>query len=111
MYSQAVMNENYLRGVQEADATGKVTFTTNLPGSPPGRWPHIHSRSTRPWPWPRSSRNKRATSQLALTDDVTRRVRDRGRRAERAEPQPGSTVLPILCSATVTDWSTPNHHW
>lgn len=35
-------DENYLRGVQQADANGDVTFTTIFPGCYPGRWPHIH---------------------------------------------------------------------
>jgi protocatechuate 3,4-dioxygenase beta subunit len=34
--------ENYLRGVQVADANGLVTFTTIIPGCYPGRMPHIH---------------------------------------------------------------------
>lgn len=37
-----VEDQNYLRGVQEADADGKVTFTTVFPGCYPGRWPHAH---------------------------------------------------------------------
>ena len=35
-------DENYLRGVQVADADGYVTFTTIFPGCYPGRWPHMH---------------------------------------------------------------------
>jgi protocatechuate 3,4-dioxygenase beta subunit len=42
LYSSGVTNQNYLRGVQEADASGKVTFTTIFPGCYAGRWPHIH---------------------------------------------------------------------
>lgn len=42
MYTGAALNENYLRGVQVTDATGKVTFTTVFPGCYPGRWPHMH---------------------------------------------------------------------
>lgn len=42
MYSDGVTGENYLRGVQEADANGTVTFTSIFPGAYPGRWPHIH---------------------------------------------------------------------
>ncbi len=33
---------NYLRGVGITDASGRVTFTTILPGCYPGRWPHVH---------------------------------------------------------------------
>ena len=36
-YSQGVTNQNYLRGVQEADATGRVSFTSIYPGCYSGR--------------------------------------------------------------------------
>jgi protocatechuate 3,4-dioxygenase beta subunit len=42
MYASGLTNENYLRGVQEADATGAVTFTTVFPGCYAGRMPHVH---------------------------------------------------------------------
>ena len=42
MYASGLTNENYLRGVQEADSTGTVTFTTIFPGCYSGRMPHIH---------------------------------------------------------------------
>jgi protocatechuate 3,4-dioxygenase beta subunit len=37
-----VSDQNYLRGVQVADAAGKLTFTTIFPGCYAGRWPHCH---------------------------------------------------------------------
>ncbi len=42
MYSSAVAGENYLRGVQEADSGGMVTFQTIFPGCYDGRMPHVH---------------------------------------------------------------------
>ncbi|GAA0999680.1 intradiol ring-cleavage dioxygenase [Subtercola frigoramans] len=42
LYSQGVTNENYLRGVQEVDSSGTVTFTSIFPACYSGRWPHIH---------------------------------------------------------------------
>ena len=42
MYAQGVTDENYLRGVQETDADGNVTFTSIFPAAYSGRWPHIH---------------------------------------------------------------------
>jgi protocatechuate 3,4-dioxygenase beta subunit len=42
LYSPGATNENYLRGVQEADASGAVSFTSIFPGCYSGRWPHIH---------------------------------------------------------------------
>ena len=42
LYSRAVTEENYLRGVQETDASGTATFTSIYPACYDGRWPHIH---------------------------------------------------------------------
>ncbi|WP_075792819.1 dioxygenase family protein [Massilia putida] len=42
MYASGLTTENYLRGVQEADSTGTVAFTTIFPGCYSGRMPHIH---------------------------------------------------------------------
>jgi protocatechuate 3,4-dioxygenase beta subunit len=42
LYSQGIEDQNYLRGVQIADADGRVTFTSIFPACYPGRWPHIH---------------------------------------------------------------------
>jgi protocatechuate 3,4-dioxygenase beta subunit len=42
LYSGGVENENYLRGVQETDANGTVTFSSIYPACYSGRWPHIH---------------------------------------------------------------------
>jgi protocatechuate 3,4-dioxygenase beta subunit len=42
MYTSAIAGENYLRGVQVADASGALMFTTIFPGCYPGRMPHVH---------------------------------------------------------------------
>ncbi|ALQ29713.1 3,4-dioxygenase subunit beta [Arthrobacter sp. YC-RL1] len=42
MYSSGLENENYLRGVQVADADGQVRYTSIFPACYAGRWPHIH---------------------------------------------------------------------
>ncbi|HEY8720334.1 intradiol ring-cleavage dioxygenase [Pengzhenrongella sp.] len=42
LYSQGLSVENYLRGVQQLDASGTATFTSIYPACYPGRWPHIH---------------------------------------------------------------------
>ena len=42
MYSSSISAENYLRGVQAADADGYVTFLTVFPGCYDGRMPHVH---------------------------------------------------------------------
>ncbi|GAA2476567.1 dioxygenase family protein [Winogradskya humida] len=42
LYSQGITDQNYLRGIQETDDTGTVTFTSIFPACYSGRWPHIH---------------------------------------------------------------------
>ncbi|MGE0598181.1 MAG: intradiol ring-cleavage dioxygenase [Dehalococcoidia bacterium] len=74
MYSNGVQNENYLRGVQVADANGKVKFTSIFPGCYSGRWPHVHFEVYPSLAKATSSANKLATSQLALPEDVCKTV-------------------------------------
>ncbi len=74
LYSQGVTGENYLRGVQEADAGGQVKFTTIFPACYSGRWPHIHFEVYPGLAKATSSSNKIATSQMALPEDVCRAV-------------------------------------
>ncbi len=74
LYSPGVTNENYLRGVQVADANGVVSFTSVFPAAYPGRWPHIHFEVYNDLASATSSRNKRATSQLALPEDACNTV-------------------------------------
>ena len=70
MYDDAIAGENYLRGVQETDADGKVTFTTVFPACYSGRWPHIHFEVYPSVAEATGSENLIATSQLALPEDV-----------------------------------------
>jgi protocatechuate 3,4-dioxygenase beta subunit len=73
LYSPGVTNQNYLRGVQETDATGRVTFTSIYPGCYSGRWPHIHFEVYPSLSGATSVANRIATSQIALqkaTSDV-----------------------------------------
>ena len=74
LYSDAVKTENYLRGVQIADANGKVTFTSIYPACYSGRWPHVHFEV-----YPdRASITDHAkaisTSQMAFPKDICDRV-------------------------------------
>jgi protocatechuate 3,4-dioxygenase beta subunit len=66
LYSSAVTNQNYLRGVQAADVNGKVTFTSIFPGCYSGRWPHIHFEVYKSLSDATKVSNKIATSQIAL---------------------------------------------
>jgi protocatechuate 3,4-dioxygenase beta subunit len=70
LYSQGVTGENYLRGVQEADGDGVVTFDSIFPACYSGRWPHIHFEVYRSLADATSQANKIATSQVALPKDV-----------------------------------------
>lgn len=66
LYSSGVTNQNYLRGVQAADANGVVTFQSIFPGCYAGRWPHIHFEVYPTLASAASVSNKVATSQIAL---------------------------------------------
>jgi protocatechuate 3,4-dioxygenase beta subunit len=66
LYTAGATNQNYLRGVQEADAAGRVIFTSIFPACYAGRWPHIHFEVYPTLAAATSVGNKVATSQLAL---------------------------------------------
>jgi protocatechuate 3,4-dioxygenase beta subunit len=70
LYSQGVTGENYLRGVQIADAAGKVSFTSIFPACYTGRWPHIHFEVYPDQASITDSTTAIATSQVALPKDV-----------------------------------------
>ncbi|TCC32722.1 intradiol ring-cleavage dioxygenase [Kribbella speibonae] len=70
LYSDGVTNENYLRGVQAADGSGKVTFTTIFPAAYMGRWPHIHFEVYASTAEATNAGQITRTSQLALPKDV-----------------------------------------
>ena len=76
LYSDGVTEENYLRGVQEADAEGRLEFTTVFPACYPGRWPHMHFEVYESLDKATSVDNKLRTSQLALPEDVCTDVYD-----------------------------------
>ncbi|GAA4262866.1 intradiol ring-cleavage dioxygenase [Dactylosporangium darangshiense] len=74
LYSQAVTDQNYLRGVQVADASGKVRFTSIFPACYDGRWPHIHFEVYRNQDAISSASNAIATSQVALPKETCQTV-------------------------------------
>lgn len=74
LYSRGVTNENYLRGVQIADAAGTVTFTSIFPACYAGRWPHIHFEVYPDQASITEAGNVIATSQVALPQDVCETV-------------------------------------
>jgi protocatechuate 3,4-dioxygenase beta subunit len=70
LYSEGITQENYLRGVQVADADGKVTFTSIFPACYTGRWPHIHVEVYPDQASITDHSKVIATSQVALPKDV-----------------------------------------
>jgi protocatechuate 3,4-dioxygenase beta subunit len=74
LYSPGAASENYLRGVQEADAGGAVSFTTIFPGCYPGRWPHIHFEVYASLADVTGAVSVLTTSQLAIPDDTCNQV-------------------------------------
>jgi protocatechuate 3,4-dioxygenase beta subunit len=74
MYSSGVEDQNFLRGVQVADANGRVTFTSIFPACYDGRWPHIHFEVYPEQAGITDSTNVIATSQVALPQDVCEQV-------------------------------------
>ena len=85
-----VTDQNYLRGVQEADGNGVATFTSIFPGCYSGRWPHIHFEVYRSLDGATNSANTVATSQIALPEDACNAgLRGRRVRPERCQPAAG----------------------
>lgn len=74
LYSDGVEDQNFLRGVQVADATGKVSFTSVFPACYDGRWPHVHFEVYPDQASISDAGNAIATSQVALPQDVCETV-------------------------------------
>jgi protocatechuate 3,4-dioxygenase beta subunit len=74
LYSDGVTDQNFLRGVQIADSSGKVSFTSIFPACYTGRWPHIHFEVYPDQASITDSANAIATSQVALPQDVCETV-------------------------------------
>jgi protocatechuate 3,4-dioxygenase beta subunit len=74
LYSQGATDENYLRGVQETDDRGQVSFTTIFPACYSGRWPHVHFEVYPSLAKATNSANKIATSQMALPEAASQAV-------------------------------------
>jgi protocatechuate 3,4-dioxygenase beta subunit len=70
-YSEGATDQNYLRGVQGADSNGILEFTSIYPACYSGRWPHIHFQVYPSVADATAASNVLATSQIALTEDVS----------------------------------------
>jgi protocatechuate 3,4-dioxygenase beta subunit len=76
LYSPGAADQNYLRGVQEADASGAMSFTTIFPGCYAGRWPHIHFEVYASLADATGGGTALATSQLAIPEDACNQAYD-----------------------------------
>ena len=104
-----VADENYLRGVQEADANGVVTFTSIFPACYSGRWPHVHFEVYPSLDAATSGASKLATSQIALPEDVCDAVyATDGYEQSVTQPRAGLARRPTWCSATACRSQTPS---
>ncbi len=70
LYSDGAEDQNYLRGVQVADADGVVRFASVLPACYSGRWPHVHFEVYADVADITDSTAAVATSQVALPEAV-----------------------------------------
>ncbi len=74
MYDGDAASENYLRGVQESDKDGKLTFKSIFPAAYQGRWPHIHFEVYESLEAATSASGKLKTSQLAIPAEICEAV-------------------------------------
>jgi protocatechuate 3,4-dioxygenase beta subunit len=74
LYSEGITDQNYLRGVQIADAAGKVRFTSIFPACYSGRWPHIHFEVYPGQADITDATKAIATSQVAMPKDACDKV-------------------------------------
>ena len=88
MYSQGVEDENYLRGVQVADDSGTVSYTSIFPACYSGRWPHIHFEVYPDEASITDAANAIATSQVAAPGRLRHGLRHRRLRAVGGQPRP-----------------------
>ncbi len=74
LYSPGVEDQNFLRGVQIADADGLVRFTSVFPACYDGRWPHIHFEVYPDQSSITDATKAIATSQVALPEATCEKV-------------------------------------
>ncbi|MFT4248160.1 MAG: hypothetical protein QM581_08995 [Pseudomonas sp.] len=70
LYSTGIQDQNYLRGVQETDSNGQITFTSIFPACYSGRWPHIHFEVYPSLDTATVYSNAVLTSQMAMDSDI-----------------------------------------
>ena len=86
LYTAGATSQNYLRGVQPVESSGRVSFTSIFPACYMGRWPHIHFEVYPSLSGATSASNKVATSQIALPKRRATSSTPRPATVQRAEP-------------------------
>lgn len=76
LYSRGVTDQNYLRGVQEADSSGRLSFQSIYPGCYDGRWPHAHFEVFPSLAEATSAGSMLVTSQIAFPEATCAEVYD-----------------------------------
>lgn len=76
LYGDGITDQNYLRGIQVADASGKVSFTSIFPACYSGRWPHIHFEVFESLEAAVAGESARLTSQIAVPQEACATVFD-----------------------------------
>lgn len=74
LYTEGVEDQNYLRGVQEADDAGTLRFTSIFPAAYSGRWPHVHFEVYASLADATGGASPLAISQFAFPQDVCEQV-------------------------------------
>lgn len=74
LYSSGFTAEDYLRGVQATNSSGKATFNSIFPGCYAGRWPHIHFEIYPSLAKATGAANAVKTSQIAFPEDACKAV-------------------------------------
>ena len=105
LYSSGVTNQNYLRGVQEADANGAVSFTSIFPGLLLGPLAAHPLRGVSEPGGGDDVANKIATSQLALPQAACDRLRHRRSTRPSVDEPSRSRSRRTTSSATAHRWS------
>ncbi|MDM0108286.1 intradiol ring-cleavage dioxygenase [Variovorax sp. J22R24] len=74
VYTTQSLADNHLRGVQETDANGTVSFITVVPGCYAGRMPHMHLEIYPSLSNAKSAGSKVKTTQLAFPTETLRAI-------------------------------------
>ena len=114
MYTGAATAQNYLRGVQETDASGKATFVSIFPACYSGRWPHIHFEI-----YPSLATAMAAANRISdlparpARGHLQHRLRHRRLRHQRHQPAAASPSPTTTSSATAapSSWPPPPAAW